>query len=60
MVAPLILETARYGGNCLKKQGFRHSSQLYRREKLKILHFSRVFSHPHVNGHPKQGLRGAH
>jgi hypothetical protein len=31
MVAPLILETARYGGNRLKKQGFQHSSQLYRR-----------------------------
>jgi hypothetical protein len=31
MVAPLILEDARYGGNCLKKQGFRHSAQLYRK-----------------------------
>src|SRR5438128_3566140 len=31
MFAPLILEEARYGGNCLKKQGFRHSAQLYRK-----------------------------
>jgi hypothetical protein len=33
MFAPLILEEARYGGNRLKKQAFRHSSQLYRRER---------------------------
>jgi hypothetical protein len=32
MVAPLILEEARYGGNWLKKQAFRHSAQLYRYE----------------------------
>jgi hypothetical protein len=56
MFAPLILEEARYGGNRLKKQAFRHSSQLYRRERrffpqfqaffgfdvLKSLHLSRL------------------
>jgi hypothetical protein len=45
MFAPLILERARYGGNRLKKQAFRHSAQLYRRERRYFLHFQ-AFSGP--------------
>jgi len=43
MFAPLILEGARYGGNWLKKQAFRHSAQLYRCERPYFLQFQAFF-----------------
>jgi hypothetical protein len=43
MFAPLILEGARYGGNWLKKQAFRHSAQLYRWKRRYFPHFQAFF-----------------
>jgi hypothetical protein len=52
MFAPLILEVARYGVNCLKKQAFLHSAQLYRRERPYLLLFWTFFA-PHDAAEPQ-------